>query len=85
MSGCTKEIIAVCFEVIADSRVPSSQVSVVQYAVDAKFEFRLNQYKTKDEVVAAASRITQVYGPSTNTFHAIQYARLVTVWTHAVS
>lgn len=53
------------------------QVSVIQYAVDSKFEFTLNQYKTKDEVIAAASRITQMFGHSTNTFHAIQYARLV--------
>lgn len=53
------------------------QVSVIQYAVNPKFEFRLNDYKTKDQVIAAASRITQMYGHSTNTFHAIQYARLV--------
>ncbi|XP_041792539.1 integrin alpha-2 [Chelmon rostratus] len=52
----------------------STQVSVIQYAVDAKFEFRLNEYKTKDQVIAAASKITQMYGHSTNTFHAIQYA-----------
>ncbi|XP_070759947.1 integrin alpha-2 [Enoplosus armatus] len=52
----------------------NTQVSVIQYAVDSKFEFRLNQYKTKDEVMAAVSEITQVYGQSTNTFHAIQYA-----------
>uniref|UniRef100_A0AAQ5YAM1 VWFA domain-containing protein n=1 Tax=Amphiprion ocellaris TaxID=80972 RepID=A0AAQ5YAM1_AMPOC len=53
----------------------NTQVSVIQYAVNPKFEFKLNQYKTKEEVVAAASRITQMYGQSTNTFHAIQYAR----------
>lgn len=51
-----------------------TQVSVIQYAVDPKFEFRLNDYKTKDELVAAASRITQMYGQLTNTFKAIQYA-----------
>uniref|UniRef100_A0A8D3DMY2 Integrin subunit alpha 2 n=1 Tax=Scophthalmus maximus TaxID=52904 RepID=A0A8D3DMY2_SCOMX len=54
----------------------NTQVSVIQYAVDPQFEFRLNEYKTKDEVMAAASAITQMYGHSTNTFHAIQYARL---------
>ncbi|CAJ1069217.1 integrin alpha-2 [Xyrichtys novacula] len=54
----------------------STQVSVIQYGVDPVFEFRLNEYKTKDEVVAAASRITQVYGSSTNTFRAIRYASL---------
>ncbi|KAM7018333.1 integrin alpha-2 [Tautogolabrus adspersus] len=52
----------------------NTQVSVIQYAVDTQFEFRLNQYKTKDEVLAAASTITQKYGSSTNTFHAIRFA-----------
>ncbi|KAK5932222.1 hypothetical protein CgunFtcFv8_003945 [Champsocephalus gunnari] len=51
-----------------------TQVSVIQYAVETKFELTLNQYKTKDEVLAATSKITQMYGSSTNTFHAIQYA-----------
>ncbi|KAM3867634.1 integrin alpha-2 [Diretmus argenteus] len=50
------------------------QVSVIQYATKPKFEFKLNDYKTKDNVIAAASRITQMYGVSTNTFHAVQYA-----------
>uniref|UniRef100_A0A671XXA8 Integrin subunit alpha 2 n=1 Tax=Sparus aurata TaxID=8175 RepID=A0A671XXA8_SPAAU len=54
----------------------STQVSVIQYAVNPKFEFKLNEYKTKDEVIAAASRITQMYGHSTNTFEAIRFARL---------
>ncbi|XP_068461360.1 integrin alpha-2 [Clinocottus analis] len=52
----------------------STQVSVIQYGVDSRFEFKLNEFKTKDEATAAASRITQMYGSSTNTFHAIQYA-----------
>ncbi|XP_048099786.1 LOW QUALITY PROTEIN: integrin alpha-2-like [Alosa alosa] len=52
----------------------STQVSVIQYAVDPHFEFRLNQYKTKAEVLNAASAITQKYGHSTNTFHAIDFA-----------
>ncbi|XP_044052568.1 integrin alpha-2 [Siniperca chuatsi] len=52
----------------------NTQVSVIQYAVDPQFEFKLNEHKTKDEVMAAASSITQLYGQSTNTFHAIQYA-----------
>lgn len=55
----------------------SFQVSVIQYAVYPQFEFRLNEYRTKDEVISAASKIPQMYGQSTNTFHAIQYARLV--------
>uniref|UniRef100_A0A665WH02 VWFA domain-containing protein n=1 Tax=Echeneis naucrates TaxID=173247 RepID=A0A665WH02_ECHNA len=54
----------------------STQVSVIQYAVEAKFEFKLNEFKTKEQVLSAASRITQMYGSSTNTFHAILYARL---------
>ncbi len=57
----------------------SCQVSVIQYGVNPKFEFKLSQYKTKDEVIAAASRITQMSGVETNTFRAIQYARLVLV------
>ncbi|XP_022620988.1 integrin alpha-2 [Seriola dumerili] len=52
----------------------NTQVSVIQYAVDPKFEFTLNQYKNKEDVISAVSRITQVYGHSTNTFKAIQYA-----------
>ncbi|XP_029296218.1 integrin alpha-2 isoform X2 [Cottoperca gobio] len=59
-----------------DIGTKSTQVSVIQYAVKPKFEFQLNQYKTKDEMLAATSRITQMYGQSTNTFHAIQYASL---------
>lgn len=52
----------------------NTQVSVIQYAVNPKFEFKLNDYKTKEEAIAAASAIKQMYGQSTNTFHAIQYA-----------
>lgn len=55
----------------------SRQVSVIQYGVNPKFELKLNQYKTKDEVMTAASKIIQVYGTSTNTFRAIKFARLV--------
>uniref|UniRef100_A0A673X1P5 Integrin alpha-2-like n=1 Tax=Salmo trutta TaxID=8032 RepID=A0A673X1P5_SALTR len=52
----------------------STQVSVIQYAVSAQFEFKLNTFKTKEGVLSAASGITQMYGAATNTFHAIQYA-----------
>ncbi|XP_026198884.1 integrin alpha-2 [Anabas testudineus] len=52
----------------------STQVSVIQYGVDQRIEFQLNTYKTKNEMVKAASRITQMYGTSTNTFNAIQSA-----------
>uniref|UniRef100_A0A672H0Z2 VWFA domain-containing protein n=1 Tax=Salarias fasciatus TaxID=181472 RepID=A0A672H0Z2_SALFA len=55
----------------------NTQVSVIQYAVDPKFEFRLNAFETKEEMIAAAANIKQMYGQSTNTFHAIQYARSV--------
>ncbi|XP_029916850.1 integrin alpha-2 [Myripristis murdjan] len=52
----------------------NTQVSVIQYGVYPKFEFRLNEFKTKEEVIAAASVISQMYGSSTNTFRAIEYA-----------
>ncbi|XP_054630091.1 integrin alpha-2 [Dunckerocampus dactyliophorus] len=52
----------------------NTQVSVIQYAVESKFEFMLNQYKTKEEVLNAVSKLRQMEGSSTNTFHAIQYA-----------
>ncbi|XP_077417708.1 integrin alpha-2 [Vanacampus margaritifer] len=52
----------------------NTQVSVIQYAVEPKIEFALNQYRTKDELLKAASKLTQMQGSSTNTFHAIQYA-----------
>uniref|UniRef100_A0A8D0A1X2 Integrin subunit alpha 2 n=1 Tax=Sander lucioperca TaxID=283035 RepID=A0A8D0A1X2_SANLU len=55
----------------------NTQVSVIQYAVDPKIQIRLNEYKTKATLIDATSRITQMYGQLTNTFHAIQYARLV--------
>lgn len=57
------------------------QVSVIQYGVQARFEFQLNKYKSKTEMVLAASKITQLYGELTNTFQAIKYARLVS-WLH---
>ncbi|XP_061585515.1 integrin alpha-2 [Cololabis saira] len=53
----------------------NTQVSVIQYGVEVQVEFYLNTYRTKDEVLAAASQITQLYGTSTNTFKAIQFAR----------
>ncbi|XP_028434288.1 integrin alpha-2 isoform X2 [Perca flavescens] len=52
----------------------NTQVSVIQYAVDPKIQIRLNEYKTKATLIDATSRITQMYGQLTNTFHAIQYA-----------
>uniref|UniRef100_A0A3Q3GKU1 Integrin, alpha 2 (CD49B, alpha 2 subunit of VLA-2 receptor), tandem duplicate 2 n=1 Tax=Labrus bergylta TaxID=56723 RepID=A0A3Q3GKU1_9LABR len=55
----------------------NTQVSVIQYGVDNQVEFYLNQYTTKEELMAAASRITQKFGSSTNTFQAIRFARLV--------
>lgn len=53
------------------------QVAVIQYAVDASFEFYLNSYKTKASIVTASSRINQKSGLSTNTFQAIDFARSV--------
>ncbi|XP_028661458.1 integrin alpha-2 [Erpetoichthys calabaricus] len=52
-----------------------AQVSVTQYAVDPSFEFKLNTYATKDQMIAAAAKITQKLGSETNTFRAIDYAR----------
>ncbi|KAM4616337.1 integrin alpha-2-like isoform 2-T2 [Polymixia lowei] len=52
----------------------STQVSVTQYAVNPKFEFRLMDYKTKDGVMAAVSKIRQMHGTATNTFKAIRHA-----------
>lgn len=61
----------------------SFQVSVIQYGVDPRFEFKLNDYRTKKDVISAASGIQQKYGSLTNTFQAIQFARLVLLWTHS--
>ncbi|KAG5841151.1 hypothetical protein ANANG_G00196530 [Anguilla anguilla] len=54
----------------------NTQVSVIQYAVNPSFEFTLNAYKTKEDVISAASRITQMHGHETNTFHAIDFTRV---------
>ncbi|XP_036385514.1 integrin alpha-2-like [Megalops cyprinoides] len=53
----------------------NTQVSVIQYAVGPSFEFKLNSYTTKQDIVAAASKIAQKEGQETNTFHAIEFAR----------
>ncbi|XP_051541348.1 integrin alpha-2 [Myxocyprinus asiaticus] len=53
----------------------STQVSVMQYAVDASFEFNLNSYKTKEAMIKATSNIKQKEGLETNTFKAIDFAR----------
>lgn len=66
--------------------LPSSsrQVSIIQYSVQPKFEFRLKEYTNKEDLLRAASRVTQMSGESTNTFTAIQYARLVCCVTPSV-
>ncbi|KAJ0067652.1 hypothetical protein NL108_009743, partial [Boleophthalmus pectinirostris] len=51
-----------------------TRVSVLQYSVGVQVEFHLNDYSTKEDVFKAASRITQMYGHSTNTFNALQHA-----------
>ncbi|XP_053542639.1 integrin alpha-2 isoform X2 [Ictalurus punctatus] len=53
-----------------------SQVSIIQYGVDPKMEFKLNAYKTRASIVQAASAIPQRGGIETNTFRAIEYARV---------
>ncbi|MBN3315480.1 ITA2 protein, partial [Atractosteus spatula] len=52
-----------------------AQVSIIQYAVNPSFEFKLNQYKSKKEMIDAASKIDQKLGDQTNTFKAIEFAR----------
>ncbi|XP_067254283.1 integrin alpha-2 isoform X3 [Chanodichthys erythropterus] len=53
----------------------STQVSVMQYAVDTSFEFYLNSFQTKQAMIKAASNIQQKQGSETNTFRAIDFAR----------
>uniref|UniRef100_A0A673YBF0 Integrin subunit alpha 2 n=1 Tax=Salmo trutta TaxID=8032 RepID=A0A673YBF0_SALTR len=54
----------------------NTQVSVIiQYGVEPFVEFRLNAYKTKDSIIAAAANIPQREGLETNTFRAIEFAR----------
>ncbi|XP_058845372.1 integrin alpha-2-like [Acipenser ruthenus] len=52
-----------------------AQVSIIQYAVDPDFEFRLNDYTSKEKLITAASNINQKLGDQTNTFRAIDFAR----------
>ncbi|XP_041103061.1 integrin alpha-2 [Polyodon spathula] len=52
-----------------------AQVSVIQYAVDPDFEFKLNDYTSKEKLITAASNIDQKLGDQTNTFRAIDFAR----------
>uniref|UniRef100_A0A671T6P5 Integrin alpha-2-like n=1 Tax=Sinocyclocheilus anshuiensis TaxID=1608454 RepID=A0A671T6P5_9TELE len=53
----------------------STQVTVMQYAVDTSFEFYLNSHRTKESMIKAASNIQQKQGLETNTFKAIEFAR----------
>ncbi|XP_058646196.1 integrin alpha-2, partial [Onychostoma macrolepis] len=53
----------------------STQVTVMQYAVDTSFEFYLNSHRTKESMIKAASNIQQKQGLETNTFKAIDFAR----------
>lgn len=57
---------------------------MIQYSVNTKFEFTLNEYTTKEDLLRATSKVTQMSGDSTNTFNAIQYARLVCCVTPSV-
>ncbi|XP_054895470.1 integrin alpha-2 [Poeciliopsis prolifica] len=52
----------------------STQMSVIQYSDSQKVEFKLNRYTDRSQMLDAASRITQMYGTSTNTFEAISFA-----------
>ncbi|KAK3522067.1 hypothetical protein QTP70_022616, partial [Hemibagrus guttatus] len=50
-------------------------VSVIQYGVNPTMEFKMNEYKTRESIVKAASDIPQRGGTETNTFKAIEYTR----------
>uniref|UniRef100_A0AAR2LTF4 VWFA domain-containing protein n=1 Tax=Pygocentrus nattereri TaxID=42514 RepID=A0AAR2LTF4_PYGNA len=52
-----------------------TQVSIIQYGSDPRFEFYMNAYQTKQAMIAAASKIAQKGGLETNTFGAINFAR----------
>ncbi|XP_067841746.1 integrin alpha-2-like isoform X2 [Heptranchias perlo] len=52
-----------------------TQVSIVQYAEDAKIQFKLNSFKTTAEVEKVAARTPQKQGQETNTAGGIDYAR----------
>uniref|UniRef100_A0A8C2G0R6 VWFA domain-containing protein n=1 Tax=Cyprinus carpio TaxID=7962 RepID=A0A8C2G0R6_CYPCA len=53
----------------------STQLTVMQYAVDTSFEFYLNSHQTKESMIKAALNIQQKQGDKTNTFKAIDFAR----------
>ncbi|XP_059504546.1 integrin alpha-2 isoform X2 [Stegostoma tigrinum] len=52
-----------------------TQVSIVQYGEDVRFEFKLNTYKTTAEVEQIAAKIKQKQGTETNTARGINFAR----------
>ncbi|KAM5264395.1 integrin alpha-2 [Ctenodactylus gundi] len=52
-----------------------TQVGLIQYANNPRVVFKLNTFKTKDEMVKATSLTKQEGGDQTNTFKAIQFAR----------
>ncbi|XP_049625013.1 integrin alpha-2 [Suncus etruscus] len=52
-----------------------TQVGLIQYGNNPRVVFNLNTFKTKDEMMKAASQTYQHGGDQTNTFKAIQYAK----------
>uniref|UniRef100_A0AAR2IKI8 VWFA domain-containing protein n=1 Tax=Pygocentrus nattereri TaxID=42514 RepID=A0AAR2IKI8_PYGNA len=54
-----------------------AQVSLIQYSNDLSFQFYLNTYQSKDEMLKVAATIEQKTGDVTNTFAAIDSARYV--------
>uniref|UniRef100_A0A8C5M6T9 Integrin alpha-2 n=1 Tax=Leptobrachium leishanense TaxID=445787 RepID=A0A8C5M6T9_9ANUR len=52
-----------------------TQVSLIQYANNPSVMFRMNTYKTKEDMVTAISAINQMGGDQTNTFKAIDFTR----------
>ncbi|KAL7846953.1 hypothetical protein SRHO_G00219330 [Serrasalmus rhombeus] len=53
-----------------------AQVSLIQYSNDLSFQFYLNTYQSKDEMLKVAATIEQKTGDVTNTFAAIDSARM---------
>uniref|UniRef100_A0A803XMW2 VWFA domain-containing protein n=1 Tax=Meleagris gallopavo TaxID=9103 RepID=A0A803XMW2_MELGA len=58
-----------------DIGINKTQVGLIQYANNPRVVFKLNEYRTKDDVVNATEKTFQQGGDLTNTFKAIDYAR----------
>ncbi|CAH2296365.1 integrin alpha-2 [Pelobates cultripes] len=52
-----------------------TQVSLIQYANNPSVMFKMNAYKTKEDMIRAISGVNQMGGDQTNTFKAIDFTR----------